>query len=200
MCVALAAAPVLTQIATVAAIGSTAMSFIGQSQAASAQSKYQNSRYAAAQKSADEQYRLDISQTHERAAQETAVSSQQSLNNTRQAESGIGTARAGAASGNVGGQVLADIEQQFRMIESENEFNIRENRKNTLNQLELGLRGAHANAKNRINAALPQPVQRPSLLGLGFDLVGAGLNGYLLGQQIKPPGGSSGSSGSSGGG
>jgi len=180
----------LAQVATVASVGSAAFSFIGQTQAANAQERYQNSRYAAVQKSANEQFELDISQTQERVAQDSAVASQQSLNNAREAEAGVGRSNVGAASGNVGGQVLADVEQQFRQIEAENEFNIRQNRQNTLKQYDMNLRGAHANAKNRINSALPQPVNRPSVLGLGFDLVGAGLNGYMLGKKLTAPGGS----------
>lgn len=179
MCVA--AAP-----AAVSGLSSIA-GFVGQSQQANAQADFQNSRYAATIEAAGDAYEFDITQINKRAAQEDAAFSQSALDNARAADGAVGASQAAAAGANVGGAVVADVAQQFRQIESENEFSVKQNRLAALDQLNANLRGSRATATNRINAATPQPIQGPSILSLGFDLLGAGLNGYMAHQNAKPP-------------
>lgn len=172
----------------VASIGSSATSFIGQSQAASASADYQASRYAAVSVAAQEAYEYDIQQLNKRSIQEIAASQQTGLQNIRQSEQSVGTIRAAAGSGNVAGQSVEDVAREFRQLEAENTLAIQTNLKHTLDQNNAQLRGSRASAQNRINSALPSPVQNPSVAGLGFDLLSAGLNGFLLSKSLSPPG------------
>lgn len=170
MCLpAAAAAPAL--LAT--SVGSSVLGFVGQSQAASAEQAYQNSRYAATTEAALDSYVNQLRLGQERIAQEEARAGNQSIENAREGSRAEGSAVVASAAGGVGGVTASELTREFRMIEAENENAIRTNLEWTRDQIGEQFVALQSGAQSRISAAAPRPVAQPSPLALALDIGGS---------------------------
>lgn len=180
MCVA--AAPAMLALS----VGSQAAGFIGQSQSASAQARYQASRYAEVTESAVESLRNKIRLTDERAFQESASAARESMEIARQGDRGAGSAAVVSAAGNVGGQTAAELQREYRAIEADNQNALQTSLEWTMTQLGEQVEGFHAEAEGRIASAAPAPVQSPSPLSLILG-VGSSVLDYQTQQTNNAP-------------
>jgi len=164
------------------AIGSTPLNYIGQSQAAAAQQKYQNRMYTETAKSAAASYKRSTGQMQNRLNQEHASSSQQQQHNAitaKQAKGRLVTAAGEAGiSGNTVDMLLADFERQ----QAQNAFNIDQNYDWTELQATEQMFGMQAEAKSRIASATPGPVQMPSIIGTALQIGAQAYSAYDIHQ------------------
>ena len=161
------------------------MSFIGQSQAANAQADYEKARAEqqaafmvqnaeAANKALIEQYAQENQRQVE--AQEATAVELQDLQIARLQREGEAVAQSEGAGANLAA-VLGDLFRQEARFRDTTLVNLESERR----QSQERMRGYRAEAENRINAVqpyIPQPVNRPSLLGTALSIGASATAGW----------------------
>lgn len=172
--------PVSIAVASFASTAaSTGLSFIGQSQAASAQQAANQATAQSARQSALLQHRtIDERITQEREAASQGIANADRSQRAAQSRAAVSAGEAGVQ-GNSVNSLIGDIGMTFGRERS----NISRNLDNTTNQLVLSGQGVTTNTKSRINQ-LPRP-NPPSVAGTGLQLVGGGLSAYNTYEQLR---------------
>ena len=174
MCVAF---PAIAGLGMAATAGAQVANYAAQSSAASNAAEYQNKRYSAVSVEALRDYFLKTDQINQRQDQETLAAGDQAMQINAAARAEQGAYRTYAGESGVSGNTAKALMRQFEAISATNQLVTETNLKWNRNQLDLQKQGYYAEAKSRIAGAAPQPVQAPSLLGLGLGLVGGASQG-----------------------
>lgn len=158
--------------------GASVASFVGQSRDASAQSRFQNQRYQQTINAALSNFRLQSAAMQRRMIQEAEAFSAQSMDRQAATRQAKGQAVVSANEGGVAGNSINVLISDFDRIDSLNAERMATQFEWSRQQNVDYMQSLQANAQSNINAALPQPVSRPSLLGLGLNLAGAAFSAY----------------------
>lgn len=159
-------------------IGSSVAGYVGQSQAAIAQARYQNEMYKQTGDIAAENYRQQTGTVAQRTFQQseaTGQEAQSSLVATMQATS---RAAAAAAEAGVGGASVSQLLDDFRRQEAMNIDALRTNQEWSAEQATRDQQALRADAQSRIAQARPRPAVMPSILGTALQIGGSAFSGY----------------------
>lgn len=154
--------------------------------AAGAVSKYAAGQQdAAAQLSyqAQERYNAEVARNYEydqinaRQVQEADAAAQSKFDNAIRAQQAVATADASAADNGIEGNSVESVARNFYRQQGRIDASTDKNTQMQIQQLEAEKKGAQARYQQRTN--FPE-VRQPSMLGLGLEIAGAGVNAYDL--------------------
>lgn len=165
----------------------SAAQYVGQSQAASAQSKFQNDQYTKVAEAAAKNYQAGLSDLMIRSAQETASSSRQAEDIQRQGVAAQGALATRSSAAGVSGRTIDILSQEFANIEATNNYAVNQNLGWRKAQIKSEMEALRAGNQSRITSATPGPVQRPSLLAAGLGVAGGVLQGATMGYDMMTP-------------
>ena len=164
---------------------SSIASYAQANSAANAQEEYQNRVFEETRRSANANFLAQAAQQNLRIRQEDESVQQEAqfteIERARASSSAQVAAGAAGVSGLSVDALLADFDRSALMRTGTNERNLSIFRRQSAEEL----RGLEANRRSRISGATPQPVQRPSTLGL-IASIGGIAYGYA-GTQTQAP-------------
>lgn len=161
----------------------TAAGVAAQQEQAKSQRRFENKQYTATARAASQNYKQTISQTNVQTYQNNTAEGQQALANSRaiaaqQSQASVALGESGAG-GNTHGALL----DEFDRLSAENNFTLDTNRQWREQQTGQNLLSAQANANNQTTAAMPRPVQMPSMLSAALQIGSAAFTAYDMHQQ-----------------
>jgi hypothetical protein len=157
--------------------------------AAQAVSKY-GAQQADAAAQLSQRYNAEVARAYEvdqitaRQRQEHDASTQAQLDNAIRANKAVATVEAQAADAGVEGNSVESIARDFYRQQGRIDSTTQQNTKMSVQQLQEEKKGAEARFRQRTNFA---EVRRPSLMGLGLEIAGAGVNAYELYDRRQNP-------------
>lgn len=110
-----------------------------------------------------------------RQQQEIDEGTQALVDNQIRAAKAVATADTAAADAGVQGNSVESIARDFYRQQGRIDASTIRNTQMTVNQLQEEKKGSQAKFQSRTNF---QPIKEPSMLGLGLEIAGAGLNAY----------------------
>lgn len=164
-------------------VAGTAASFAAQQQQASAQSSYENKQYAATGQAALTNYNQQTGAQGGRLIQNDAQAAQAQYQNAVNGMQARAHANTSAVEAGVGGNSVQDLLNDFTRVEATNADTIRTNNQWATQQSTQDERALQSQAQNRITAALPAPVQYPSIAGSLVQMGASSLSAYDTYQQ-----------------
>lgn len=156
--------------------------------------KYQRERYQAVAKSAKKDADQQYNAVYESIGQRRDQAFQTIENYSRQAAAGAATYASGADE--TAGQTKRLVLQEFKATEARAAAIVHDNLEGFIRQGQRRLEGIRAAAQNKINAAMPSPLQpiappdqlpgtyQPGGMDLAIDLMGAGMQIESYNQKI----------------
>jgi ribosomal protein L29 len=152
----------MCDVVTALTIASSAFSYMQQSQAADAQ-----------QDAIEAAYNAQTQQLADRYEQINQNSTDQVSERTREARAELARIRVAGAESGLGGVSQQRIEGESEMLRGTDIASIEGNRKNALKAAQYGGQSAQLEGNARMAA-----VRRPSLVGTGLQIAGAGISAY----------------------
>lgn len=170
------------------AIASAAVSYSAQQKQANDQAKYQNTLQDQANTSASESYRFGTQGVTSRLIQNDQQASQALAQNAVAGMSARATAATSAGESGIDGNSVNALLGDFSRIEAANNYDITTNRQWATDQAQQDERGMQSEAKSRIAAAMPGPINYPSMAALALQVGAASYAGWDKHQQITRTG------------
>ena len=170
---------------TIALIASAVIGYAQSNRAANAQERFQNRQFENASRSANANFLAQAAQQNLRIQQEEESVQQEAQFTEVERSRATSSAQVAAGAAGVSGlsvdALLADFDRSAAMQTSVGQRNLSLFRRQSAEEL----RGIRIQAENRVTSYLPQPVQRPSTIGL-LAQVGGAAYGYA-GSQTQAP-------------
>lgn len=179
MCTAMAMAATALGINT----AQTAASFIGQSNMAKAQARFQEKQGAAA----NEAYRANLEALGLMRQQDISAASDQQQEVQREALQARSRAATAAGEAGVSGNSIDMLLREFQARELNFNSNIAENVKRRSDQTDREMLSARAGAQSQVNMAR-SPIEKPSFLDAGLRIAGSAFGAYNQFLHIPPKG------------
>lgn len=156
----------------------TGASFYAQSEAAEAQSKFDNQRATETANAANAAYGQNSIQESIRISQESEATGQRLFDERRAARREAARARVSAAESGVSGISVDALQGQLQFQEAGAAQTLNRNFQNTLTDSGFRRESFRADAVNRIASSRPAPTSGPSALAAGLQIGGGALGAY----------------------
>lgn len=195
----LASGPALAGVQAGASVLGGVSSFLQAGQAAD----FKEEQFLAIKENALASFATQAAMSRSRTVQERAQIAEEIRNLTQEGLRRRGAVSASAGANEVAGRGVAEAQLDFYRAESGQRARLDVLQRFRESAAEQELAAMALQTKGRIQAGVPTPTQFPSLLGIGLDAVGAGIEGFAAGQTLADafgPGDSAFGGGSSSGG
>lgn len=176
---AAASAALMANIGLAVSAATTAMTFYGQSQQASAQNAMMEQRQRLGTERALANYANQTRQARERQMQQQEAASQQINEVYRESRKRVSTAEVSGAEGGIAGASLQHLINDFHRQNLEFGVDTRRNLQFAENNIEDQLEAVRIGAQGSIEDLQFMPAQRPSFLGAALRIGAAGLGSYM---------------------
>jgi hypothetical protein len=154
------------------AVGGAIAQGVGQQKQASAQAKFQNTRYKSIASESIRSYQSSLNDMNVRNAQEDTAATQAADANAKQAQATRSRASVLAAAAGTSGNSVNRALADFSRMEYSNELNIWRNRAWQRDAFNRQADALQAQAQGRISSGTPGPVTGPNWAALGIQAAG----------------------------
>ena len=164
--------------ASLVSVLSSVVGYAAEAQAASAEAAFRQQQFEQAEINSNRNFLNQAVQQNLRISQEEEGAFQQRQGQELERARAVASARAAASGAGVSGisvdALLADYNRSSDARDQTSRRNLAIFRQQSGQELE----GFRAQAISRTASAVPQPVQRPSIIGTGLTILGQGIEGY----------------------